>query len=364
NFPTPTPPTTTIPTTIPPFTTTTTIPIPPITTIPTPTPLTTTPTIPTPPTTTTQPNTTYHTPTLISTILNTLGYKDLSTASLQANLTTTTIPTTIFAPSDTSLLTCPTCSLPLLLQEHSLPGLYPLHYLQSLFFGTKIETLSPNKCLTITSTTTPSPPKKIFINGIEITKPELFNDGFLIIHGLQGFVSHLSPFSCNIEKMTSLAFPPQHASTLVPSHVPRLMLNDAMIKLRISGYSIVALALREKYSELSELNGLTIFALDDNAIFAGKIGHKYVADIGYHIVPNEVLGGKDLVGLKAFTVLPTTKRGESLVVTTASGGGPMVPMRINYVKIKNFDLVHDDRVVVHGLSMPFPHVEDQRKSEL
>ncbi|XP_022899455.1 fasciclin-like arabinogalactan protein 21 [Olea europaea var. sylvestris] len=293
---------------------------------------------------------------LFATILSNLGFQDLSSATADANLSIAT-PTTIFATTDSSLLTCPSCSIPLLLQEHSLPGLYPLHFLRTLAFGTKIETFAPNRCLTITSThsATSFATKKVFINGVEITKPDLFNNGLLIIHGLQGFISHLSPLSCRVERMTSLSYP-RNLPPIAAFVMMRLMLKDAMMRLRISGYSVLALAMRVKYPELSDLKSMTLFALDDSSIFAGGSGHSYVADLGFHVVPNRLLMAADLVSLPKGTELPTMEKGQNLVITTAGGSGRLAPMRINYMKIKNFDMVHNKKIVVHVLSMPFPRL--------
>ncbi|PIN18254.1 hypothetical protein CDL12_09082 [Handroanthus impetiginosus] len=287
---------------------------------------------------------------LITTFLSTLGFHDAAPAAI--NLPGAT-PITIFAPTDSSILTCPSCSLPLLLQEHSLPGLYPLHFLGKLAFGTKIESLAANRCLTVTSGGGAAIPK-IFINGVEITKPDLFNNGLLIIHGLQGFLSHLSPFSCTVERMTTLSFPQQPPPTTA-FFIMRLMLKDAMTRLRISGYSIVALALRAKYSELSDLKSMTLFAIDDETTFGGRGGggHAYMAELGYHIVPNRLLPAAELLRFPIGTTLTTMERDRKLVVTSAGGGGPLAPMRINYVKVQRLDMVYNNRIVVHGLSLPF-----------
>ncbi|KAI7983288.1 Fasciclin-like arabinogalactan protein 21 [Camellia lanceoleosa] len=285
---------------------------------------------------------------LLAPILANLGFQQLSSAAA-ASLSTPT-PATIFAPTDSSLLTCPSCSLPLLLQEHIISGLYTLPHLRSLPFGTKIETLAPRHCITITDDKIS---REVFVGGMEITMPDLYNDGYVVVHGIQGFVAHLSPLSCHIERMNSLSFPSPPPSTAVFSVMPQ-MLQDAMLRLRISGFSVLALALRVKYSELSALTAMTVFALDDSSIFTG--GHSYVSDLRLHIVPNRRLMGADLESLAAATVLPTMEKGEKLVVTTASGGGPLAPMRINYAKITSFDLIYNLNIAVHAVSMPFTHV--------
>ncbi|KAK9276535.1 hypothetical protein L1049_006069 [Liquidambar formosana] len=154
-------------------------------------------------------------------ILTHLGFQQLATAVPSLSVTSTwTGPFTIFAPSDASIHTCPSCSLPRLLQEHIVPGVFSLNYLRTLAFGTKIETIVPGRCVTVTSALNNS---KIFVGGVEITRPDLFDNGLLIVHGLDGFVSHLSPLSCNIERMTSLSFPQAQSTDRIrsPSGVVR-----------------------------------------------------------------------------------------------------------------------------------------------
>lgn len=300
-------------------------------------------------------------PTLFPNVLSSLGFQQFSAAASAANLSTTATPITVFAPADSSLITCPTCSFPLLLQEHSVPGLYPLHFLRSLAFGTKLETLAPNRCLTVTFSTTSRDPK-VFINGVEIAQPDLFNNGMILVHGLRGFVSHLSPLSCNVERMSSLSFDslplPNSVSTISsasPFSIMRFMLKDSIIRLRNSGYSIVALALRVKYAELSELKAMTVFALDDVSIFASG-GHAYLPHFRFHVVPNRRIMAGEMVSLPAGTVLPTMEGEQKLVVTTAGGGGVLAPMKINYVRVVHFDLLHNTRIVIHGVSVSFPHM--------
>lgn len=295
-------------------------------------------------------------------ILSSLGFQDLSAAATATNLSAVA-PTTIFAPTDSSLLTCPSCSASLLLQEHSVAGLYPIHFLRRLAFGTKIETLAANRCLTVTASaySASAAVRKVFINGVEIAKPDFFNNGLVIVHALQGYVSHLSPHSCAVETMTTLSFPQQPPPSAAALSSMRMMLKDAMRGLRVGGYSIVALALRVKYSELMELKSMTLFAIDDVSAFvdggrSGGGGQTYVDDMGFHIVPNMALTAADLMRLPIGTALPTMERGRHLVVTSAGGGGPLAPMRINFVKLEKSDLVVNKRIVVHGLSVPFHDV--------
>ncbi|KAL7597687.1 hypothetical protein Lser_V15G22206 [Lactuca serriola] len=292
----------------------------------------------------------------LSTLLYTLGFHDLSVAATSpANLTT------VFAPTDESLRSCRYCSTSLLLLEHSVTGLYPYHLLRSLTFGTKIETLASTPttplCLTLTKSTPQNPSNEptLFVGGVEITRPDLFNDGNVIIHGIQGYLAHLSPFSCQIERMTSLSFPSQRTS-VSPSTISimREFLKDAMTSLRMNDYTVLALLLQENFDQLMQLNSMTIFAVDDGGVFGD--GHTYVSNFRFHIVPNQRLTASELLNLPVDSVLQTMEPGERLRVTVAGGGGPMSPMRINNVKITVTNIVFNQGIVVHGIGAPFPRV--------
>ncbi|KAH0739715.1 hypothetical protein KY290_038420 [Solanum tuberosum] len=166
---------------------------------------------------------------------------------------------------------------------------------------------------------------------------------------------------CGIESMTTLSFPflPPPTAAFAAT---RLMLKDVMGRLRTGGYTLVALAMRVKYPELADLKSMTVFAMDDLSIFGIGIGHEYVANLGFHIVPNRLLMASELAELAPNTELMTMDKEGKLVVTTAGGNGPLVPMRINYVKVKNYDLVYNKRIVVHGLSTPFPRIHLHHRS--
>ncbi|GLU20421.1 hypothetical protein SLE2022_366240 [Rubroshorea leprosula] len=309
---------------------------------------------------------------LLAPILSHLGFNELATAlpSLSADSSGTMAwsgPFTMFAPSDSSVRSCASCPVPSLLREHVVPGLFTIDYLRKLAFGTKIETISPGRCITVTSTVNSrrnNTIPKVFIGGVEITHPDLFSNDLVIVHGIQGYISPLSPLSCDIERMTSLSFSvsyqrnphiqrqplsPQQQTALV-----RIMLRDAILRLRNNGFSVVSLAMKVKYPELVTLNNMTVFALDDMAIFSGS--HSYIHSVRFHIVPNQLLTMAELGRLPVGTLLPSLERGQNLVVTTAGGDATAPPMRINYVRIKVPDVMKNEKIVVHSLFLPFPHI--------
>ncbi|KAB1221436.1 hypothetical protein CJ030_MR2G013160 [Morella rubra] len=101
---------------------------------------------------------------------------------------------------------------------------------------------------------------KVFVEGMEVTQPDLFNNGLVVIHGLQSFVSPLSPFSCDFDRMTSLSFPFHLDHTATHKKQPpfmRLMLREAMLRLRSNCFSILELAMKVKYAELVSLTNMT-----------------------------------------------------------------------------------------------------------
>ncbi|XP_010939965.1 fasciclin-like arabinogalactan protein 21 [Elaeis guineensis] len=308
---------------------------------------------------------------LLAPILSNLGFQELAMAVpaiYSPVLSAWSGPLTLFAPSDDTLHSCPSCSPLRLLREHLVPGLFSLPYLSTLAFGTKLETASPGRCLTVTSSAAAalrprsianSSDVKIFVDGVEVTRPDLFNDGRFVIHGIGGFVAPLSPLSCSHgDPHPAIA---AGASDCPGSAIVQLMLRDAVARLRDSGFSILALAMRVKHAELSGLQNMTVFALDDPSIFAG--GHGYVTEVRFHVVPNRLLTHADLLRLPPGAILPTLVQGQHLVVTHAAvvavgpaALGPASGLRINYVPIKVPDVVTNARIAVHSIFLPFPHL--------
>uniref|UniRef100_A0A7N0UDP0 FAS1 domain-containing protein n=1 Tax=Kalanchoe fedtschenkoi TaxID=63787 RepID=A0A7N0UDP0_KALFE len=325
----------------------------------------------------------------LASIFSLLGFQEMSAAAPfmyesggQTNIASAWPgPFTIFAPSDSSIDACSSCSLPLLLQEHTVPGLYTFKYLQSLPFGSRIQSLIHSRCLTVTKSYDATGGggwngnEKVFIGGVEVTRPDLHNDGYFVIHGLDGYVSHLSPLSCDVEKITSLSFgsAPEGSSygsvgaPLQPQLQPpvddnggtsattvmRVMLDDATLRLRSSGFSTLALALRIRYEEFQQrLQSMTIFALNDMAIF--RLGHGYVQNLGFHIAPNRLLTGEELMSYPEETEIQTMEPGRNLVITSAGSDGDT--LKINYVAVKALGFISNLNIVVHQIHAPFGHV--------
>ncbi|ERN11070.1 fasciclin-like arabinogalactan protein 21 [Amborella trichopoda] len=313
--------------------------------------------------------------TSLAPILSNFGYEELAMAVpflYDPFSSSWAGPATVFAINDTAIRSCSHCSRLQILKERIIPGFFTYHHLSKLAHGTKIQTRSSDRCITVTSTNSTQNTAKILIDGVQITRPDLFNDGLLVIHGLDGFVFPLPPQSCFspakspswTENSTStMTLTPENATDtryMTPARGPktfpaismRLSIRDAMLRLRASGFSIVALALRAKYPELVGLRNMTIFALDDASIFSG--GHSYVNNVRFHIVPNRYLKGSDLAQMNMGSSLRTLIQGQDLVVTNPGLG--VDSLRINYVPVKGPDAVLNWRIVVHSIFVPFPRV--------
>ncbi|VAH16550.1 unnamed protein product [Triticum turgidum subsp. durum] len=135
-------------------------------------------------------------------VLTALGYDEMvSAATLHPNLPRLARwhgPITIFAPPDISLQTsCSMCSRRRLLLDHIALGYYPYSELTAAP-TIKIPSASVNLCLNIdtVSGTFSVHHARLFVEGVETSHPEVYNDGRYIVHGLRTFLQPLSRYSC------------------------------------------------------------------------------------------------------------------------------------------------------------------------
>ncbi|KAF3792387.1 hypothetical protein EJ110_NYTH10437 [Nymphaea thermarum] len=309
----------------------------------------------------------------LSSALTSLGYTQLASAipsfSDSSLFSAWNLPVTVFVPVNDSI-----DASTFLINEHTVPGSFTFQFLYKLKPHSVLGTISPGRCLAITHQDNPTTMAAILVNSVPIVEPDMYNDGTLVVHGIQAPIAPLSPSSCylppteTIPNTTATAddasrskegdlpsptaempFPHEPYAQPSTTSIVSLMLRHAMLSLRENGYSILALAMRIRYPDLVRLQNMTVFALDDGAIFSG--GHAYVNNVRFHIVPNRFLTHADLVAMPLGTVLPTLARGERLVVTSAGDG-----VRINYVPIRSPDVLVNLHVVVHGVFLPFPHL--------
>ncbi|KAG8070713.1 hypothetical protein GUJ93_ZPchr0006g44969 [Zizania palustris] len=300
-------------------------------------------------------------------VLTSLGYNEMASAAplLADSAAIARWPgaITVFAAPDVFLhASCPMCSRRHILLEHIALGYFPYSELTAAPHA-KIPSASPGFCLNLVSELGPFAihPARLYVDGVEVSQPELYNDGRYVVHGLHGFLPPLSHTSCfdgshNHHHHHHINTRSATTSAATAASVMRIMIREAIARLRDGGYGFVALAMRVKFVELERLANMTVFALDDQSIFAGG-GHDYVSAVRFHIIPGRRLTHDDLLRLPPGTMLPTlASEGQNLVVTQGASGSGSNDVRINYIPMKEPDVVINSRIAVHGVYVPLPHL--------
>ncbi|KAJ1298090.1 hypothetical protein BS78_01G426800 [Paspalum vaginatum] len=306
-------------------------------------------------------------------VLSSLGYNEMASAAMllaeSTSIATWPGAITIFAAPDVFLqASCPGCSRRHLLLDHMALGYFPYAELAAAP-TVKLPSASVGFCLDVVAKRGPFSVHhaSLYVDGVEVSHPELYDDGRYVVHGLHGFVPPLSHVSCvegsHHHHQVDHSHRHHHlsarsattTSAATAASVVRIMIRDAISRLHDSGFGFVALAMRVKFAELEKLSNLTVFALDDQAIFRGG-GHGYVTAVRFHIIPGHRLTRADLLRLRPGTVLPTLAGEEHNLVITHGAGSATDEVRINYIPVKEPDSVINSRVAVHGIYVPFPRL--------
>ncbi|XP_062201282.1 fasciclin-like arabinogalactan protein 21 [Phragmites australis] len=299
-------------------------------------------------------------------VLASLGYNEMASAAalLDDSPSVARWPgaITVFAAPDVFLhASCPECSRRHLLLEHIALGYFP--YSELVAAPTvKLPSASVGFCLNVAAERGPFVIHHVslYVDGVEVSHPELYNDGRYVVHGLHGFVPPLSHTSCHEgshhhHRRHHLTARSATTSAATAASVVRIMIREAISRLRDGGFGFVALAMRVKFGELEKLTNLTVFALDDQAIFTGG-GHGYFSSVHFHIVPGYRLTRADLLHLRPGTKLPTLAGEDQKLVITRGASSGSDEVLINYIPLKEPDVVINSRVAVHGIYVPFPRL--------
>ncbi|KAL6597763.1 hypothetical protein ACP70R_046568 [Stipagrostis hirtigluma subsp. patula] len=298
-------------------------------------------------------------------VLTSLGYNEMASAAalLADSPSVARWPgaITVFAAPDVFLqASCPGCSRRHLLLDHIALGYFPYSDLAAAPTA-KLPSASAGFCLNVASERAPFAfhHASLSVDGVEVSHPELYNDGRYVVHGLHGFLPPLSHTSCfegsHHHRRHHLTAKSAATSAATDASVVRIMIREAISRLRDGGFGFVSLAMRVKFAELEKFANLTVFALDDQAIFTGG-GHGYVSEVRFHIVPEQRLTRADLLRLRPGTVLPTLSGEDQKLVITQGAGSGSDEVRINYIPVKEPDVVINSRIVVHGIYVPFPRL--------
>ena len=102
---------------------------------------------------------------------------------------------TVFAAPDIFLrASCPGCSRRHLLLEHMALGYFPYSDLAGVL-RLRIPSASIGLCLNMTAARTPFT-VRLYVDGVEVSHPDLYNDGRYVVHGIEGVIAPLPGNSC------------------------------------------------------------------------------------------------------------------------------------------------------------------------
>ncbi|XP_062154366.1 putative fasciclin-like arabinogalactan protein 20 [Alnus glutinosa] len=247
---------------------------------------------------------------------------------------------TIFAPADGAFVRSGQPSLSLLQFHFSLLPL-PLETLKSLPYAAKIPTLFATHSLTVT--TSPSD-DRISLNNLMITGSPIFDDGLLIIHGIDQF------FDPNFNASVPVQIPGSNLGCGFSTENGTVAFSgdysfrQASGVLRSSGYSVMAEFLDVQVPENKERTMMTVFAPVDEAML-NRIGNfsEYSSIFLRHIVPCRLLWN-DLVKFDDGTALVTYLEGFTINSTRCGD-----VLMLNGVPVFYPNMYISDWLVVHGL---------------
>ncbi|KAK9063696.1 hypothetical protein SSX86_017568 [Deinandra increscens subsp. villosa] len=251
---------------------------------------------------------------------------------------------TVFTPPDSSFADSGQPSLSIL-QLHISPMAFSLYSLRSLPFGTKIPTVDSDTFLTIT---TPSSSEQVSINNEKIVGSPIFDDGSLIVFGIENFFD------------PNFTIPDSPISTATLDHCTasfggysNFSFHDSGNMLISRGYSVMASFLNLQLLGFYTQPTLTVFAPDDEVMvdFSGRFPD-YQSLFYRHVLPCRI-SWRDLTNVDDGTSFDTYLEGFEIKINRSGGS-----FKVNEVPITFPDMYYSDWIVIHGirdvLSLPEP----------
>ncbi|KAK9271568.1 hypothetical protein L1049_001929 [Liquidambar formosana] len=248
---------------------------------------------------------------------------------------------TVFAPSDTAFTQLGQPSL-FLLQYHISPLRLSIENLKALPFGAMIPTLQSNHSLIITSSVLHD---GLSINDVKINELAIFDDGFVVMYGMDEFFNSSFQISQNLAPRPTTEPISPAALGQEPSSFGVDSLASVSNFLRSRGYLKMATFLDLQLVEFTDDRKVTIFAPDDAAINENVRNFSdYALIFRGHVVPS-LQRWIDLSRADDETMFPTFSEGFSISV--ARSGDVLV---LNGVPVIFPDMYNSDWVIIHGLN--------------
>ncbi|XP_057956580.1 putative fasciclin-like arabinogalactan protein 20 [Malania oleifera] len=241
---------------------------------------------------------------------------------------------TIFSPPDAAFAQSGQPSLSLL-QFHFSPRSLSQHRLQSLPYGAKIPTMSGHSLRVTTSESD----RQISLNNVTVNGSPVYDDGSLIIFGIEKF----------FDPKFRIPAPIRKASTILqcrkdPNDSGSFSFGEASGLLRSTGYSVMASFLDLQLKALKDQANLTVFApIDEGMIDNASNFSEYSSLFFRHVLPCKFMWS-ELGNFDDGTTLRTSLEGFRIDVTKS---GDVV--LLNEIPVTFPDMYSSDWLVVHGL---------------
>ncbi|KAK9277696.1 hypothetical protein L1049_007243 [Liquidambar formosana] len=248
---------------------------------------------------------------------------------------------TIFSPPDAAFTQSGQPSLSLL-QFHFSPVPFSFENLKSLPSGSKIPTMFSGHSLVVTSSASDD---QFSLNNVKINGSPIFDDGSLIIFGIDDFFDPEFQVSPSIQSPSPNPNPnPNLGCAKSTNSSSDYSIHEASRMLRSTGYSVIASFLDLQLLGFRDELRLTVFAPGDE-VMATYIGNysDYSTLFLRHVVPCK-FSLSDLANFKDGTVLPTYLEGFKLNITRSGD-----ILLLNDVPIIFRDMYSSDWLAVHGL---------------
>ncbi|CAB4295746.1 unnamed protein product [Prunus armeniaca] len=245
-----------------------------------------------------------------------------------------------------------------LLQFHIIPLYFSLRSLKSLPFGAKISTLLSDHSLSVT---TLAYDPRVSLNNVPITVSPIFDDGSLIIFGIDRFLDPhfriLGPLRSYTPKNLGCLAPknPNEAMEVRDAYYP---FSEASNALRSKGCSVMASFLEMQFHGFffKYQTMMTVFAPFDQVLM-NRVGNlsEQSSIFHRHVVPCRLLWS-DLVSFNDGTVLRTNLMGFTINITRSQD-----VLMVNGVSVIFPEVYHNGWLSVHGISevLEVPHRTEQ-----
>ncbi|XP_030441260.1 putative fasciclin-like arabinogalactan protein 20 [Syzygium oleosum] len=248
---------------------------------------------------------------------------------------------TIFSPSDDSFARFGQPPLSLL-RLHFSPHALSLDTLRLLPRGAKISTMNANHSLMVT--TSPSD-YQVEINGVKIVGSPVFNDGNLVVFGIEMF------FDPEFQTSAPVQSPSPGLECVAPRYGSLEDLSvgnvfgEACGAMRSKGYSVMASFLGLQLMKLKGDNQmLTVFTpLDESMVNHTRSFSDYPSIFLRHVVPCK-LSASDILGFNNGTMVHTHLDGFVIEVTRIG-----YALMLNGVLMTSPDIYKSEWLSVHGV---------------